>query len=164
MGPPLITMAQSAMWWLGDWMAYGERVYGEIAQQALDMTDLSWTTLRNYQWVAERIPPAERRLDIPFSHHRAVASLPSTERTQLLDRAKAENMTEGELRGRVRQFKELGAGPTPEPPPFPDDETLAEAVPHVLRALVQAEASRSWGDVRAATRRLEVAASREPVG
>lgn len=162
-GPTLATMARSAMWWLADWLIYGERTFGSDRVYAVleEATGLSYTTLRNYHWVAERIPPAERRPELEFSHHRAVAALEPTQRNELLDKAAERGMTEGELRGRVKQIRG-GDDPPPEVEPEPD-ETLTEAAGHVVKALVQAEAARNWDAVKAATGRLERALRNERV-
>lgn len=162
-GPTLVWMAQSAPWWLGDWLRYGERRWPDVYAQAVEASGLSVQTLQNYQWVADRIPPAERVQEVPFSHHRAVAALEPAQRSGLLERARDEHMTEGEVRGRVRQIKEGGAAPLPEAPPEPN-ETLAAAAPEVVRELVQAEASRSWERVHRARDRLERALSRDALG
>jgi hypothetical protein len=42
-GETLKQMERSVMWWLGDWLRYGERSYGEIYTQSIEETDYSYT-------------------------------------------------------------------------------------------------------------------------
>lgn len=75
----LLRRAESGIqWWLGDWMIYGEHQYKEKYAQAIDVSDetgLNVDTLRNYQWVSERVSPVMRITELPWSFHQVVASL-----------------------------------------------------------------------------------------
>lgn len=136
--PTLIRVAQSSMWWLGDWLRYGEHNYGEKYAQAIDATGLSLTTLKNAQWVADRIPPRERRVDVPFSHHRAVAALDPKPRRALLRRVAEDHLSEHDTRNAVREIKaEMAAGgAAPEPAkPRTLDDALRDAEDRLDRAL-----------------------------
>lgn len=150
--PILATMARASMFWLGDHLRYGEFRWGDKCAQAVEATGLAVRTLLNAQWVCSRIPPTERRPDLTFSHHRAVAALDPEPRRQLLARAADEHMTEGELLGRVRQMKTDTAEPIGDAPPLPP--TLVEIVEEVIVWLDDALASESWADVRLARTRL----------
>ena len=46
-GSVLLSMARSCMWWVGDWIRYGERRYGEKYAQAIEATGMTYGTLRN---------------------------------------------------------------------------------------------------------------------
>lgn len=148
----LITMARASMFWIGDWLKYGEFRYGEKYVQAVEATGLAVSTLKNAQWVCDRIPPTERRPELTFSHHRAVAALDVQPRRELLARAADEGMTEGELLGRVRQMKTDTAERLPDAPPLPP--TLAEIVEEVIVWLDDAIATGSWADVKLTRARL----------
>jgi hypothetical protein len=139
MGPPLVAMAQSAAWWLGDWLRYGEHHYGDKYVQAVEATGYGVSTLKNYQWVADRIPIDERVPDVPFSHHKAVASLDRVPRNKLLREASRGHLTEHEVRDTVRVLKAESAagGSTSTAPPqeLTADQSLREALASLDRAI-----------------------------
>ena len=101
LGDSLNRIGKGVMWWLGDWWRYGEHHYGESAAQAAP-TGLAVKTLQNAAWVAERIPPARRRGEIPFGHHASVAALPPAEADALLEEVAEESLSVTSLRERVR--------------------------------------------------------------
>ncbi len=94
-------LSAASPFWLGDLLAMGERAYGEKYAQGIP-EGLSPTTLRGYQWVSERVPPANRRPGLSWSHHRAVSALPPVEQASLLDQAEAEGWSVAELGCRVK--------------------------------------------------------------
>jgi hypothetical protein len=74
-------------WALGDWLVFGRQHYPSRYRDALDATQLDYQTLRNYAWVAGRIPPSRRRDTLSFQHHATVASLSEVEQELWLSRA-----------------------------------------------------------------------------
>jgi len=149
-GRTLVAMARASMWWVGDWLAYGEHHFGDKYVQAVEATGLALSTLKNAQWVADRIPPAERIEDVPYSHHRAVASLDPKNRKAILVEARDEQLAEYEVRARVREVKEAEAGPgvtvigdaTPEP-----EKSLEELLDLALATLDDALDGHDWSSV-----------------
>jgi N6-adenosine-specific RNA methylase IME4 len=99
-GAQLQEMEKGIQWVLGEWFLYGERAYGESAAQALP-TGYALSTIRASAWVAKRFPQGMREPGVPFAHHREVAALPPDTARALLKRAKAENLTSGDLRNEV---------------------------------------------------------------
>lgn len=81
---------RASLWWVGDWLNYGERVYGESYAQAMDATGLDYGTLRNAAWVASRFPLSRRRDNLSFAHHQAVAPLLPENQQRWLDAAAPE--------------------------------------------------------------------------
>jgi hypothetical protein len=73
--------------WIGDWILYGEQRFGEAAAQAAAYTGLKVDTVKQYAWVAERVPPPVRDPDLSFSHHREVADLPPVEQRRWIKQA-----------------------------------------------------------------------------
>lgn len=75
----------------------GNRVRADFGDDALALLDeriaarygVDPETLRGERWVAEKIQPAERRVDagVSFAAHKAVASLPAAKRAAILDEA-----------------------------------------------------------------------------
>jgi len=61
-------------WWLGDWLNYGERQYGEMYSQAIEEVNLDYGTLRNFKYVSSRIELSRRRDKLSWFHHREVAA------------------------------------------------------------------------------------------
>jgi N6-adenosine-specific RNA methylase IME4 len=93
------------MWWVGDLLNYGERVYGETYAQAMVATELKYKTLRVAKWVAGQFELSRRRDNLSFEHHRAVASLPPRDREKWLERADKEGLRRAELRTAIHKWK-----------------------------------------------------------
>jgi hypothetical protein len=85
-GVTLHKIASGVMWWLGDWWVHGERLFGDDAFQGAPSGYAS-ETARKAAWVCARVHPDDRRPDLSFGHHDAVASLPAPAQVELLARA-----------------------------------------------------------------------------
>ena len=68
-------LVKRAPWWLGDLLNYGEGVFPERHSQVLAATGLSYSTLRDYGWVADKFKPPRRRGALEWYPHRDVAGL-----------------------------------------------------------------------------------------
>lgn len=101
-GETLTTVGEGVMWWLGDWWAYGSHAYGDRARAAAEGR-LPWAyqTCMSAGWVARKFPTTSRRLEVSWSSHQEVASLPEEEREELLDQVEEEKLTVKNLRNRV---------------------------------------------------------------
>jgi len=86
------------LWWLGDWLNFGENKYGEKYSQALDETDHSYGGLRNSAWVSGRIEMSRRRDNLSWSHHYEVAALPENKQDKYLQKAEENNWSRNRLR------------------------------------------------------------------
>lgn len=91
--------------WIGDWLNYGERQFGETYAQAIDETGYDYGTLANDKWVASRIEKSRRRENLSFAHHYSVADLEDEEQEELLDRAEVEKLNRQQFRKIVRNYK-----------------------------------------------------------
>lgn len=100
-GANLQSIARSVNWLVGDWLAYGEKQYGETYTQAIEATGLEVQSLMNIASVARRVNPASRRRELSWSHHEAVASLEPAEQDQWLQEAEREGYTVKRLRSRL---------------------------------------------------------------
>jgi len=107
-GKLLAHIQKRVHWWIGDWLNYGERTYGEKYAQALDETGYSYSTLATDKWVTGKIESSRRRESLRFSHHREVAGLPTSEQERWLDRAEKENLGPKELRQEMRRERIQG--------------------------------------------------------
>jgi N6-adenosine-specific RNA methylase IME4 len=114
-GDTLRYVAGAVQWWLGDWILFGERKYGEMYSQALEATEYEYQTLRDATWVADQFEMSRRRDNVSWSHHREVASLEPAEQDEWLDRTQDEGWTHKELRTEVQKAKRRAA-PTPSLP------------------------------------------------
>ena len=106
-GRALWAMEWGRLWWLGDWLTYGECAYGERAAQAEALGGYDYATLSAARWVCGRIAPDRRRPELSFAHHRQVAALAPAEQERWLTAAAREGWTLQELRAVLR------AVPTP---------------------------------------------------
>lgn len=78
--------------WIGDLIRYGDGAFGEKASQEYDDN-----SIRNFAWVAEKIPSVRRLTNLSFSHHQAVASLDPIEQTRWLKKAVDEDLSVAEF-------------------------------------------------------------------
>jgi hypothetical protein len=103
-------MHEAVRFAIGDAILLGEQLFKEEAYQAIEQLGLSETARREYVRVAERVPRRNRRKDLSWSHHRAVASLPLPEQKEWLKAAASEQMSHHTLRNALRN------GDEPDPP------------------------------------------------
>ncbi|KKK58089.1 hypothetical protein LCGC14_3047940, partial [marine sediment metagenome] len=68
-------MTDSVGWWWGDWVNFGERVYGEKYSQAIEDSGLDGQTLRIMAYTSNEFEVLRRRNNLSWSHHREVAGL-----------------------------------------------------------------------------------------
>lgn len=130
LGRQISLISNASAWWLADWLAYGQSQYGRRYRQALVLTGLDYQTLRNYVWVAVRVPPSRRRDTLTFQHHAEVASLPGNDQERWLAEAEEGRWSRNELRRRLRVHRR-GA-------------VASDGGPVVLRISVDAERERRW--------------------
>lgn len=113
-GEQLRAVEQSVMWWIGDWLRFGERKYGETYAQAIDATGFSQQTLMNAKWVASRYGQTSlRRENLTFGHHAVAAALPTLEREHVLQAAEDNGWSIGQLRSEVQKRREADDVPPP---------------------------------------------------
>lgn len=169
-GSVLIAMAQASMWWVGDWIRYGEHNYGEKYAQAIEATGHAIQTLRNAVWVCDRIPPSQRRAGLPFSIHKAVAGLEPKERREVLDRAEVDHLSEYDVRAEVKRLRAETTGaaePTGKPEVVEHQgekvhyPTLREVARSSVEALQNAQRRKSWKGVSLVVEALLSALERE---
>lgn len=93
----ILRLSDSSAWWIGDALAYGEWRYGEKYREVLDALELNYDRARDYAYVSGNVPPAVRRADLSWSHHRAVAKLVPSDQEAWLARAADEGWSKREL-------------------------------------------------------------------
>lgn len=80
-------------WWVGDWLLYGNRRWGDQYRRASRVTGYDTSSLRNMVWVSSRFDVPRRRTDLSFGHHKLVAQMPGEEQEWWLDRATEERLS-----------------------------------------------------------------------
>lgn len=105
-GPTLMRMDKAHQFWLGDWFAKGEALWGEDAYNAFDPERFDSKTMANYAWVANQIPIRDRHAGLTWTHHRIAAELPNLSlRRKVLKRAVMEQLTTRQLQQVVDELK-----------------------------------------------------------
>lgn len=96
--------------WIGDWLNYGEKRWGEKYLEAIEATGYDYGTLRNDKWVAARVDLSRRHDKLSFDHHATVADLEPDEQDRLLTEAEKQNFDSKPFRNYVSQ-QQLGYNP-----------------------------------------------------
>ena len=101
------TMQESALWWWGDALAYGEKNYGSTYTQALEESGYAYQSLAQAKAVSQRIQFSSRYKNLSWSHHAEVAMAidDPIDRAVWLKRAETEGMSKSELRKAIRMSK-----------------------------------------------------------
>jgi hypothetical protein len=105
-GGTLQSFYRANKFWIGDWLNFGERKYGETFSQAIEETDFEYHTLQNYKWVANKIEMSLRKDNLSFSHHNLVAGMESKEQKKWLDKAEKEGWDVRTLKEQIKGVTE----------------------------------------------------------
>lgn len=70
-----------------------EKKWGEKYAQAIEETGLEYQTLADAVYVSKKVDFSLRNENLPFGHHREVASLEPDKQTEVLDWAEEEHAT-----------------------------------------------------------------------
>jgi hypothetical protein len=97
-GEKLRMIHGASSFWVGDWLNFGERKFGEMYTQAIETTGKDYGTLANYKYVTSRINPSRRRENLSFAHHAEVAVFEPAEQDKWLNLAVTESLSRNELR------------------------------------------------------------------
>ena len=108
-GRKLGVLGRSAGWWIGDWLNYGNSVYGERYARAARITGYDVQTLMNMTYVASRFDAGRRREGLSWSHHAELAALDPEAQDRLLARAESERLSVRDLREEIRRERRLAA-------------------------------------------------------
>jgi hypothetical protein len=101
-GVMLADIRKKVQFAMGDWLVTVEERFPEKFSQAAELLEVSPGGLLDYIRVAKNVPRSYRRPELPWSHHRAVASLEPPEQKQWLDTAVTERLSHHQLRDRLR--------------------------------------------------------------
>lgn len=94
---------RASPWWIGDMLNAGDAHYGEMFSQVCEGI-VSAEMLQRYESVARRVPAENRRDDLSWSAHAAVARLPHDLQRKMLAKADANGWNSTQLQKEVRQL------------------------------------------------------------
>jgi hypothetical protein len=119
-GRRLGAIGRGVGWWIGDWLRYGNRRFGERYARAKRITGYDVQTLMNMAYVASRFEPTRRRESLSFSHHAELAAFAQPAQDRWLDRAEGERLSVRCLREELRrERRELEKDPASNVEPLP---------------------------------------------
>lgn len=108
-GKKLVPMAQSAAWWVGDWLNFGIEQYGKHQAYRLFRevapNKLGDSTLYMYRRVAERFKTCNRIVGLSWSHHQAVETLEEKDQQLVLQEALANSYTVDQVRAMAESLQ-----------------------------------------------------------
>lgn len=131
-------------WWLGDWLNFGEALYGEEqAAAAVDdratrydiarrVTGQDQGTLQNIRSTCGRVAKSRRRAELSFAHHTTVAAQEPEDQERLLGQAVTGQLTEKELRQVIRDEKNP-PGSTEVVDPAPEVESYCDRLEAICK-------------------------------
>jgi hypothetical protein len=129
-GYELARVGKGWQWWVGDWINFGEKKYGETYKAAIEATGLKRESCHNIASVCRAFEPSRRHEGLTFNHHAEVQGLEPDEQDELLDEASTgKGLSCAAIRERVRAKKAI-EGPSAEP--MADDES--ESIDACLKA------------------------------
>lgn len=98
-GRKLGAVGRGSQWWIGDWVRYGAKKWGEKYVEAARLTGYDEASLRNMSWVASQFSDLSLRSDkLSWSHHVLLAPLDDDEKREWLTRAAEEKLSVTALR------------------------------------------------------------------
>jgi hypothetical protein len=101
-GKQLSVISDASVWWLGDWLIYGQVTYPDHYRRAIVGSGLNYQTLRNYAWVTRKFARARRRENLTFQHHAEVAGYADHAQDYWLNKAERLHWSRNELRKQLR--------------------------------------------------------------
>ena len=150
-------MQRRIQWYVGDWLNFGEALFGEAASQGIEatqkeryseaerVTGLDHGTLQNIRSICGKVAKARRRPELGFWIHAEVAPLEPDEQIEWLQRAIDEGWTRNQLREAIREAKDPAADDPPEDDRDPGEPglTVTERIEAAARQiLTQAQPTR----------------------
>jgi hypothetical protein len=124
-GRRLGTIGRGVGWWIGDWLRFGNRAYGEKYVRAAKITGYDVQTLMNMTYVASSVEISRRRERLSWSHHAEVAAMSPEDQECWLARAEEHRLSVQDLRVMLREERNRQRSETEcEEPPAEVPEAL----------------------------------------
>jgi len=108
-GYQLARVGKGWQWWVGDWINFGEKKYGETYKAAIEATGLAYSSVKKLSLVVGQFALDRRRSNLSFNHHAEVQGLDPQEQDELLSEAESEGLSCAAVRERVRAMKGIFA-------------------------------------------------------
>lgn len=102
-GSSMRGVSRALLWWIGDWLNYGVKAYGDKRALAVDHAHslgMGSEAVRQAMWVSEQV--VTRVTTLSWAHHREVAALEPKRQAHWLTKADAEGWSVAELRQAIR--------------------------------------------------------------
>lgn len=130
-GALLGNISDASKWWIGDWLLFGDDLFGEKMAQAQEATGRAFHTLQNYRWVSSKVAMPRRHAQVSHSAHAEVAALPPEEQERWLEQTEENDWSVQELRAAIRSTAQDqdGNGGAPAEPAWsvePDPQRVVE--------------------------------------
>src|SRR6516165_11314413 len=103
-GRSLAEIDSGFMWWLGDWIRFGDEKWGAKYDEAISL-GFAYQTALNAVSVAKKFEFSRRRENLSWGHHEAVAYLEEPFADAFLDDAITNQWSQKELRKQVADFR-----------------------------------------------------------
>lgn len=100
-GMKLVACQNKLNFYIGDWILVGNKKWGEVYDEAMEITGLKYQTLRNIVSVCNKVQLSSRKDNLDFKHHEVVASLPPERQEQALNKAVESKLSVRQLRAFV---------------------------------------------------------------
>lgn len=145
-------------WWVGDWLNFGEGLFGEESAQGVDdqqsrydiakrITPVDQGRLQNIRSVCGRVAASRRRVELTFSHHEEVAALDADDQNVWLQRAIDAQWTKAELRQAIKDEKNPPIEVLdPEPTVSDPGPSIADRLEEAARLVYRQGQTTSGGD------------------
>jgi hypothetical protein len=104
-GRQLGEITRCNQWWVGDWLCYGSKRWGEKYVDASRITGYDVSSLRNMAWIASRFVPSRRRETLSWSHHVVVAPLEPQFQDEWLEVCISRRLSVADLRVELRRLR-----------------------------------------------------------
>ena len=100
-------LEEKSPFWKADLFAYAQtRTDWEgVIDAVIDAGQFTKRSVDQYRYVSKAVPAADRMEGLSFSHHEAVAALPSVDKKHFLHKAKREHLSVSELKGEIRKVR-----------------------------------------------------------
>lgn len=102
-GRVLRTFNNSVQFMIGDWLNYGEAVYGEMFAQAVDESDYSYESMKVMAWVCRKVAPENRNPALSYTHHYQVAKLDPGDQMECLAVAAQDDLSVADLKKHIKE-------------------------------------------------------------
>lgn len=107
LGYILNTFDERRQWWIGDWLAHGERAWGKTYAWAAEQFGYEVQSLRDIAYVCKSVKVSVRTDTLSFAHHKLVASSSPELQAEWLRYAATKKLNIAMLRQYMRELAQF---------------------------------------------------------